>query len=466
MELAPGLEISGSLRLVRKLGEGGMGSVWVADHQTLRTQVAVKFMTEHLAQNADAAARFAREATAAAQIKSPHVVQIFDHGLLDGRVPFIVMELLEGEELSGFMKRQGPLSAEVTGQVIGQMCKALAKAHARSVIHRDIKPDNVFLVDSDGEIFVKILDFGIAKQIQENVHVTSTGAVMGTPHYMSPEQLLSSKHVDARSDLWAVGVVAYQCLTGRVPFDGETFAGIALAIASGQYPPPFATWGAGSPELDAWFARALSRDLGVRFASAREMVDAFAAVSSGASRLSHVDLGAGASFVVPARTAAPVTATGSDQTALLDSSLGLRPSLPGAGSVSVVTTNGIAVTNTGLATAAAAPAAAKKNLVIGLGAAAAAVLIGLVVLIALLARPRGDTPEAALPAPDERAAAAEPPATELAPATDEPSPPASAEPPAEATPPPDQAPTAKPAAAVPVERKPAATKPRVKDRGF
>jgi serine/threonine-protein kinase len=257
-----------------------MGSVWAADHLTLHTQVAVKFMTEHLAQNADAAARFSREAAAAAQIKSPHVVQTFDHGLYEGRIPYIVMELLEGEELSARLRRQGALSVEVTAQIVTQVCKALSKAHAKNVIHRDIKPDNIFLIESDGEIFVKVLDFGIAKQTQENVHVTSTGAVIGTPHYMSPEQMLSSKHVDARSDLWAVGVVAYQCVTGTLPFDGETFAAIAVAVAQANVALPFAQRRIGSPELDAWFARALCRDVTQRLSTARELADAFSAAAS------------------------------------------------------------------------------------------------------------------------------------------------------------------------------------------
>jgi serine/threonine-protein kinase len=300
-----------------------MGSVWLAEHLTLNTQVAVKFMSAQLAENPDAAARFSREATAAAQIKSPHVVQTFDHGLFEGRIPFIVMEFLEGESLSSYMKRNGPLSPRATSQIITQMCKALSKAHARNVIHRDIKPDNVFLVDSDGEIFVKVLDFGIAKQMQQNTHVTSTGAVMGTPHYMSPEQMMSSKHVDPRSDLWAVGVVAYQCLTGTVPFDGETFAAIAVAIASGQFPPPFAHRGIGSPDLDTWFAHALARDPNQRFASAREMAMAFASVaSSGSMRPPQIGDAPGGTSTSPswgetnpprghfAQTAPPKTFTG------------------------------------------------------------------------------------------------------------------------------------------------------------
>jgi serine/threonine-protein kinase len=287
MPLAPGLEITASIRLVRKLGEGGMGSIWVAEHLGLRTQVAVKFMSEHLAQDGGAAARFSREAAAAAQIKSPHVVQVFDHGLFEGHVPYIVMELLEGENLSSFIQCHGGLlSARATADIVAQMCRALGKAHASGVIHRDIKPDNVFVIDSDGEPFVKVLDFGIAKQSQGTQNVTSTGALLGTPYYMSPEQMLSAKHVDPRSDLWAVGVVAYQCVTGKVPFNGETFAGVAVAISQGHFSLPHAESGLGSPELDAWFERALAKNPNERFASARELAEALVAAAAAGSSLS------------------------------------------------------------------------------------------------------------------------------------------------------------------------------------
>ena len=289
-EPAPGLEIGESLRLVRKLGQGGMGSVWIADHLALHTQVAVKFVTEHLSEDGAAIARFRREATAAAQIKSPHVVQVFDHGLLGGLVPYIVMELLEGETLSDFLRKQGPLAPATIAHVISHLCKALAKAHALGIVHRDIKPDNVFLIDADGEVFAKLLDFGIAKMTLDSINVTSTGVAMGTAHYMSPEQVLSAKHVDQRSDLWAVGVVAYQCLTAKLPFQGETFGAVAVAISLGIFAAPYAELGMGSPALDAWFKIALAREPSGRFASARAMSDALqAACGTAANRIGQSD---------------------------------------------------------------------------------------------------------------------------------------------------------------------------------
>jgi eukaryotic-like serine/threonine-protein kinase len=289
-EPAPGLEIGESLRLVKKLGQGGMGSVWIADHLALHTQVAVKFVTEHLSEDGAAIARFRREATAAAQIKSPHVVQVFDHGLLGGLVPYIVMELLEGQTLSDFLRRQGPLPPATIAHVISHLCKALTKAHALGIVHRDIKPDNVFLIDADGDLFAKLLDFGIAKMTLDSINVTSTGVAMGTAHYMSPEQVLSAKHVDLRSDLWAVGVVAYQCLTANLPFQGETFGAVAVAISLGNFAAPYAELGMGSPALDAWFKIALAREPSGRFASARAMSDALqAACGTAANRIGQSD---------------------------------------------------------------------------------------------------------------------------------------------------------------------------------
>ena len=270
--------ISPTLRLSRLLGQGGMGSVWLADHLALQTQVAVKFLSQEMAASPEAIERFKREATAAAQIRSPHVVQTLDHGITADGVPYIVLELLEGEELGARMEREPRLPVALVALVVSQVCKALAKAHSLNIVHRDIKPDNIFLVDVDGEPFVKVLDFGIAKKTGESsLKMTSTNAMIGTPYYMSPEQAFSSKDVDARTDLWALAVVAYYALVGDVPFSGETVGAICLAIDKAQYTPVTQLRPELPPALDAWFARAFARKLDKRFASAREMADAFQA---------------------------------------------------------------------------------------------------------------------------------------------------------------------------------------------
>jgi serine/threonine-protein kinase len=292
--LSPGQLVTSNVQLVQKLGEGGMGAVWVADHLTLHTRVAVKFMSQQLAMDGAANARFSREAAAAAQIKSPHVVQSYDHGVTAEGTSFIVMELLEGEDLGERIKGQGPLSMRDTGEILSQCCKALARAHALGIVHRDIKPDNIFLVNTEEDIFVKILDFGIAKisDPAAGFQMTSTGAMMGTPYYMSPEQFVNSKAVDGRADLWSLAVVVYHCLTGRVPFDGDTFPALCIAVDKGEFPPATQVMPALPPQLDAWFAKALSRNPADRFASARDLAESFHALlgDPSAARMSMVSV--------------------------------------------------------------------------------------------------------------------------------------------------------------------------------
>jgi len=264
-----------------------MGSVWVADHLTLGTQVAVKFISRDLAAEPQMLTRFQREATAAAQIKSPHVVQVFDNGVTDDGQPYIVMELLHGEDLDVRIERLGRLSLAETLVVVRHTCKALAVAHRLGIVHRDIKPANLFVVDVEGEPFVKVLDFGIAKRRSEPGHVsglTSTGAMVGTPHFMSPEQVTSSRDAAPSSDLWAVAVVAYSCLLGRRPFEGETVGALAIAINSAHFLAPSMVDPTLPPALDAWFDRALARELADRFASAKELADAFVAAVPVAAR--------------------------------------------------------------------------------------------------------------------------------------------------------------------------------------
>jgi eukaryotic-like serine/threonine-protein kinase len=287
MELRAGSHVTPNVRLVRLLGTGGMGSVWVADHLGLATQVAVKFVSKQLLESdTTIVARFNREAALSAQIRSPHVVQIHDHGFTDDGTPFIVMELLDGETLTERIERKGTLTLSDCGQMITQTSKALARAHRLGIVHRDIKPDNLFLVESEFELFVKVLDFGIAKQrkMPSVAPVTATGAMIGTPEFMSPEQVLSAKDVDHRSDLWALGVVAYYALTLRVPFTGETLGSLCVAIAAGKFTAPSALRPGVPKTIDGWFAQAFAVDPKDRFQSAREMAVAYAEALGQAGR--------------------------------------------------------------------------------------------------------------------------------------------------------------------------------------
>jgi serine/threonine-protein kinase len=272
-----GLLLTPTLRLVQVLGHGGMGSLWVADHLALHTQVCVKFLDAGLARSADFVRRFHTEAIAAAAIKSPHVAQVFDHGITADGEPYIVMELLHGEDLRMRLRRGGPLPPAELAPILSQVAKALTMAHQVGIVHRDIKPANVFLMKhGDDELFVKVLDFGIAKLAGDGAasQHTSTGTLMGTAHYMSPEQLVGGT-VDYRADLWALGIVAYKALTGAVPFNGATIGAVSIAVNAGTFTLPSEARPGLPPAVDAWMLRALARDPAVRFASAREMAQAF-----------------------------------------------------------------------------------------------------------------------------------------------------------------------------------------------
>ncbi len=270
--VVPGAVLAGKYALERKLGQGGMGAVWRAEHVQLRSPVAIKLIDEQIAQNPEALGRFLREAQAAAALRSPHVVQILDHGT-DRGVPYIAMELLEGESLADRLARVGSLPPAYVANLMIELARAIGKAHELSIVHRDLKPDNIFLVKNDEVEVTKVLDFGIAKATNGIGAVsgeTRTGAILGTPHYMSPEQAEGTKLVDHRTDLWALGVIAFECLLGRRPFDSEALGGLLLAICTKPIPVPSAS-GFNLPGFDAWFAKACARELNLRFQTAREL---------------------------------------------------------------------------------------------------------------------------------------------------------------------------------------------------
>ncbi len=290
--------VAGKYRLQRLLGRGGMGSVWEGVHVSLGTRVAVKFIEAEYADSPEARARFVNEARAAATLQSKHVVQVYDHGLMpDGR-PYIVMEFLAGEPLDVRLDRLGRLAAAETVRIVQQVARALGKAHRAGIVHRDLKPENVFLVWDDEEQtdVAKVVDFGIAKFTSPSMGVSSstrTGSVLGTPYYMSPEQARGLRTVDHRTDLWALGVIAYRCLVGALPFTGEAVGDLLVKICTGPLPVPTQL----VPELpaafDAWFYRALAREPEARFQSAQELTEALV-VALGAPRqeqISALDLG-------------------------------------------------------------------------------------------------------------------------------------------------------------------------------
>ena len=276
--------VTSNVRLVRPLGEGGMGSVWVAEHLSLHTHVVVKFMSRDLAESPDAVARFSREAAAASQVKSPHVVQMLDHGVGDTGAPYIVMELLEGTDLEEHLRASGVLDRRQTVGIVGQLARALSKAHEQGIVHRDIKPSNVFLLDAGaGEVFVKLLDFGIAKGPPVGIvgDTTKTGAFVGSPFYMSRVHVVGTKNLDFRSDLWSLGVVVYEMLTVKKPFFADNVGALALQIHRDPLPVPSREDPSLPAALDAWFARACAREMDQRFGSAKEMAAALAVALTG-----------------------------------------------------------------------------------------------------------------------------------------------------------------------------------------
>ena len=279
--------VAGKYQLVRMIGRGGMGSVWEARHASLGTPVAIKFIEPEYADSNEAKSRFEREAKAAAAIQSKHAIQIHDHGIQDNR-PFIVMELLQGTPLDKRIEELGKigrtLTLQETARIIQQVCRGLQRAHERGIVHRDLKPENIFLVhDEDGEI-AKVLDFGIAKLSNgpHNPSITSstkTGAVLGTPFYMSPEQARGLRNVDHRTDLWSLGVIAFKCVTGKLPFDGESVGDLLVKICTAPIPRPTDHHSGLPADFDAWFARTLERDPERRYASATDLATALAAAA-------------------------------------------------------------------------------------------------------------------------------------------------------------------------------------------
>ena len=276
MNLVAGIVVADRFRLERPLGQGGMGAVWLAQHIGLDVPCAVKFIHAESAASPEIRARFEREAKSAAQLRSPNVVQILDHGIWQG-APYIAMEYLEGEDLAARLRSRGRLDPRETAAIASQVARALARAHAAGLVHRDLKPANIFLVRDDDREIAKVLDFGVAKStataMGESDSKTKTGALLGTPYYMSPEQAQGTKVVDHRSDLWALAVVVYQCITGQLPFRSEALGDLFMKIIVQPLPVPSHVAPV-PPGFDAWWARCSARDPDQRFQSAKELADA------------------------------------------------------------------------------------------------------------------------------------------------------------------------------------------------
>ncbi|MDP3276973.1 MAG: serine/threonine-protein kinase [Deltaproteobacteria bacterium] len=268
--------VAGKYRLIRVLGRGGMGVVYEAEHSMTKRRVAVKVLHAHHLQTGDAGKRFINEAQAAGRVSHPNVVEVLDAGEESDRSLYLVLELLQGHDLATVLMRQRRIDVADAITIIAQVLQALAVAHAGGIVHRDIKPENIFLTRTvAGDQHVKILDFGISKAMNpgdgQALNVTQTNTTVGTPHYMSPEQARGERGLDARADLWAVGVVLYECLSGRVPFDGETYNDQIVKVITEPHP-PLSSFDV-PLELSRIVDRALEKDRTRRYLRAADMLE-------------------------------------------------------------------------------------------------------------------------------------------------------------------------------------------------
>jgi eukaryotic-like serine/threonine-protein kinase len=320
----PGDVLAGKYRVERLLGVGGMGIVVCAHHLQLDERVALKFLRPEALENAEAVARFVREARAAVKIKSEHIARVIDVGTMETGAPYIVMEYLEGSDLHARLAQRGPLPIEEAAEFVLQACEAIAEAHALGIVHRDLKPANLFCVRrADGLLAVKVLDFGISKLTglsasSRDMTMTRTQSIMGSPYYMSPEQMRSSKGVDARADIWALGIILFELLAGRVPFTGEAIPELVLNIVNAPAPPLRAFRPDAPPALEAVVGRCLEKARERRYAHIAELAQALSAfapkrMAASVERITRVIQSAGlatgqsvpAPPLAPTPTAAP-----------------------------------------------------------------------------------------------------------------------------------------------------------------
>jgi serine/threonine protein kinase len=275
-----GRVIAGRYRVTGILGEGGMGAVYIAEHLLLGRKVAIKRLHPELTGDEKAVARFQREARAAAATGHEHIVEVLDLGYAEDGAPYLVMEYLRGSALAQILKQEGRLALPRTANIIGQVLAALSAVHQREIVHRDLKPDNVFLTRRGGVgDYVKVLDFGISKMKQdegEPTNLTRTGVTMGTPYYMSPEQARGIRKLDHRVDLYAVAVIMYECLTGRLPLMGDNYHALLQQILRVEPIPPSAIVPTLPASLDGPILKGLAKDPGQRYGSAAEMIEALA----------------------------------------------------------------------------------------------------------------------------------------------------------------------------------------------
>jgi hypothetical protein len=276
---SPGTLVASRLRVVRIIGVGGMGTVYEVEHELTKHHRALKVLHARAAGQPSVVERFVREASAAARVANPHVAETFDAGKLETGEPYLLMELIDGETLDQRLQRAGPIDVGELTDLVHQACEGVHAAHLAGIVHRDLKPENLIVTARDGAPFLKILDFGISKFDSERtgaLGITTEGSVMGTPYYMSPEQVLASPSLDARTDVYSLGVILYECACGQRPYDAQTVEHLAVLIHEGKATPLDVR----RPGLPAAFCAAVHKAMAVdrqaRFSTARELAEAIA----------------------------------------------------------------------------------------------------------------------------------------------------------------------------------------------
>ncbi|MBX3185218.1 MAG: protein kinase [Polyangiaceae bacterium] len=422
VEVKPGDILAGKYRVEKVLGAGGMGVVVQATHIVLNDRVALKFLLPSVAQHDTTAARFLREAQAAVRIKSPHVARVVDVGTMeDSGSPYMVMEYLDGKDLSQIVEQEGPQDIGLAALYALQVCEALAAAHSSGVVHRDIKPANIFLTRAaDGSPSAKVLDFGISKVTTDLgvSSLTQTQVSMGSPLYMSPEQMRSARDVDARTDIWSLGVVLYEMLTGTLPFVADSMPQLCALVLENTAPPMRTTRPDIPPQLEPIVARCLEKDPAKRYQSIAELAHDLGPFAgelgiSSAQRVARILEGTGR-----ARTVSHMEPPRASMVSIT------QPSDPHLTATAFGTTGPQATT-------AIQPKERRAPLYIAI----AAVSVGVIATVWGFTR-AGKSEATTTPAPAETAVAVQPPAAADPPATAEPSAtaePEVADPPASAT---------------------------------